>query len=297
MYQQLKSYMEQHSISQSHAAKALGVSKPALNSYLQNKYAGDVAAIDAKVQAYLKLQQERHETAKLDMGFVETKTAKQMLSFLGLSHVLSQLGIVYGGAGVGKTTVLKEYHRRNPACVLIEPDMGYTAKVLLQEICRALGQSDKGNIHEMTERIADTLRGSGRMLMIDEAELLPMRALESVRRIHDKADCAVMLVGMPRLLVNLKGPNAEFKQLFSRVSVRLDLGVDIDEQDLRHIAMDVLGVRQEAVLAKLVGTAKGNVRKLAKLMMIVRYLMQVNQVLVDELDVAFVERADSYLMH
>ena len=32
-------------------------------------------------------------------------------------------------------------------------------------------------------------------------------------------------------------------------------------------------------------------------MMIVRYLMQVNQVLVDELDVAFVERADSYLIH
>lgn len=297
MYQQLKSYMEREGISQSHAAKALGVSKPALNSYLQHKYAGDVAAIDAKVQAYLKLQQERRETAKLDMVFVETKTAKQMLSFLGLAHVLGQLGIVYGGAGVGKTTALKEYQRRNPSSVLIEPDTGYTAKVLLQEICRALGQNDKGNIHDMTERIADTLRGSGRMLMIDEAELLPMRALESIRRIHDKADCAVMLVGMPKLLLNLKGPNAEFKQLFSRVSVRLDMGVNIDETDLRHIAGEVLGVKDETVLTKLTQTAQGNVRKLAKLMMIVRYLMQVNQVPIDHLDAAFVERADSYLIH
>lgn len=297
MYEQLRDFLEQNNISQANAAKYLGISKPALNAYLQNKYAGNVADIDSKVQGYLRLQQERQEVAKLEMCFVETRAAKNMLGFLGLTHKLSQLGIVYGGAGVGKTTVLKEYKKRFPNTILIEPDMGYTAKVLLQEICRALGQNDKGNIHDMTERIADTLRGSGRMLMIDEAELLPMRALESIRRIHDKADCAVMLVGMPKLLLNLKGPNAEFKQLFSRVSVRLDMGVNIEETDLRHIASEVLGVKDDTILAKLTKTAQGNVRKLAKLMMIVRYLMQVNQLDIAELNVELVERADSYLIH
>lgn len=297
MHEKLRDFLEKNHISQVKAAKYLDISRPALNAYLQGKYAGDVAEIDHKVQGYLRLQQERNEVAKLEMDFVETRAAKNMLGFLGLAHKLAQLGIVYGGAGVGKTTVLKEYQQRFPNTILIEPDMGYTAKVLLQEICRALGQSDKGNIHDMTERIADTLRDSGRMLMIDEAELLPMRALESIRRIHDKADCAVMLVGMPRLLLNLKGPNAEFKQLFSRVSVRLDMGSNIDEADLRQITSEILGVKDETVLAKLTQTAQGNVRKLAKLMMIVRYLMQVNQVGIDELDVDLVERADSYLIH
>lgn len=296
MYQELLSYMEETQKSQSAVAKALGVSKATLNLYLQNKYAGDVHALNNKVQSYLNLMQKREKTAQLDIDFVQTNTAKQILSFLGLAHVLQQMGIIYGGAGVGKTTCLKEYQRANPACVLIEPDTGFTAKVLLQELCRALGQDSRGNIHEMTERVVETLRGSGRMLMIDEAELLPLRALESIRRIHDKSGCAVMLVGMPKLLLNLKGPFAEFKQLYSRVSVRLDVGENLSEADLRQMIKETLGIENESVLKELIKTAQGGARKLAKLMLLLQYLMQVNQLKPDELDKAIIQRANQYTM-
>ena len=296
MYQKLLAYMDDAKKSQSAVARALGVSKATLNLYLQNKYAGDVAALDAKVRAFLDLAQKRADTAVLTMDFVETNTAKQMLSFLGLAHVLQQLGIIYGGAGLGKTTCLKEYQRRNPASLLIEPDTGFTARVLLQEICRALGCDTHGNVHDLTERIVDVLRGSGRLLMIDEAELLPLRALESIRRIHDKSGCAVMLVGMPKLLLNLKGPNAQFKQLFSRVSVRLDVGNDLSETDLKQMASETLGVRADAVLKCLIDTAQGGARKLTKLMTLLKYLMQVNGIDADDLDKAFIDRANAYLI-
>ncbi|WP_157750171.1 helix-turn-helix domain-containing protein, partial [Kingella kingae] len=35
---ELKTYLEQTGLSQRNAAKALGVTKPVLNAYLQNKY-------------------------------------------------------------------------------------------------------------------------------------------------------------------------------------------------------------------------------------------------------------------
>ena len=296
MFLKLLDYMKTSGVSQSQVAAALGISKTALSQYLADKYVGDCAKIDAKVAAFLKLQEERAQNVKLEVGFVETKTAKQILSFLGLAHVLGQQGIIYGASGLGKTTALQEYQRRNPQCVLIEPDTGYTAKVLLQEICKALGVDNKGNIHDLTERVVDALRGSGRMIMVDEAELLPLRALESIRRIADKTNCAVMLVGMPKLLLNLKGPNAEFKQLFNRVSVHCNLGDKVGDDDMRSIVVETLGAVDDVVVERLIGAAKGCTRRLVKLMMIVNYLMQVNRIGVDALSADFVDLACGYLI-
>lgn len=299
MYQQLKQYIENKGISQTQVAKAMGIGKSTLNNYLKNKYTGDVAGVDEKAKAYLQLQAEREKIKKLNVPFVETESAEQALNFLALTHHFGEMGIFYGGAGTGKTTVLKEYARRSPSCVLIEPDTGYTAKVLLQEICRKLGQSDKGNMHDMTERIVDVLRDSGRILMIDEAELLPLRALESVRRIQDKSQCGVVLAGMPKLLINLRGANMELKQLFSRVSMRHEFGEMIAESDLQMIAAAILPQHDEAFLSKLVETSKGNVRKLSKLLMILDYLIQTNRQ--NEKFNAFspklIEHANNYLMH
>ena len=233
MIEQLRQFLETSGMSQNKVADRMGVSRSALSGYLNGKYDGDIAGMDKKAALFLEQEGDRAELKKLDIPYVETGTAKKMKGWLGLAAWLGQLGIVYGGAGLGKTTVLKQYAATNPLALLIEPDTGYTAKVLLQEICHALDLSERGNIHELTERVINCLKGdkksrsprdAHRILLIDEAEQLPTRALESLRRIHDKSGVAVALVGMPKLLLNLKGPNSEFKQLFSRVSVKMELG-------------------------------------------------------------------------
>lgn len=294
MNNRLNQYINENKISQSQIARELGISKTALNQYLQGIYAGNLKNIDEKVAAFFRLQEERKTTAQLQVAFVETPTAKQILGFLGLSHVLRKFGIVYGGAGLGKTTAIKEYVRRNPSCVFIEPDMGYTAKVLLQEICKALNLPEKGTIHELTDRIVEVLKDSGRMLIVDEAELLPLRALECVRRIYDKSGCALQLVGMPRLLQNLKGANAEFKQLFSRVCLHCPLGNDVKDVDLLEIISGNLKECEEAEAKHLVKVSHGNVRRLVNLMTIIKYLMQVNRM--DSVEKKLIDKAVSYLI-
>ncbi|MFB5082527.1 AAA family ATPase, partial [Raoultella sp. C349492] len=84
---------------------------------------------------------------------------------------------------------------------LIEADPGYTALVLLQELCESLGLSKRGTIHELSESCITALSGTGRAVLIDEAENLPYRALEVIRRIHDKAGVGIVLAGMPRLIL------------------------------------------------------------------------------------------------
>ena len=111
MFLKLLDYMKTSGVSQSQVAAALGISKTALSQYLADKYVGDVGKIDVKVGAYLRVQEKRSQAAKLNIGFVYTKTAKQILSFLSMTHVLWQLGIMYGDAGTGKTTAQKEYKK------------------------------------------------------------------------------------------------------------------------------------------------------------------------------------------
>ena len=53
--------------------------------------------------------------------------------------------------------------------------------------------------------IIDKLKSSGRLIIVDEAEHLPYTSLELLRRIYDKAEVGILLVGMPRLMKNLKG--------------------------------------------------------------------------------------------
>ena len=49
--------------------------------------------------------------------------------------------------------------------------------------------------------VVNKLNNSGRLLIIDEAENLPYRALEITRRIHDKTAVGVLLVGRNILLL------------------------------------------------------------------------------------------------
>ena len=100
---------------------------------------------------------------------------------------------------------------------MIESDSGYTAKSLLKEIHRRLALSGKGSVYDLMGEVVNKLNQSGRLLIIDEAENLPYRALEITRRIHDKTGVGVLLVGRNILFENLRGFNNQYDQLYSRV--------------------------------------------------------------------------------
>ncbi len=102
------------------------------------------------------------------------------------------------------------------------------------------------------------------MILVDEAELLSTRSLEFIRRIHDLTGVGVVLAGMPRLLISLKGKNNELAQLYSRVSFALDLGNQLPESDLALLAENALGTAEYN--ETLLKAAKGNARRLSKLM-------------------------------
>ena len=275
-------------------ARGVGVTSPVVNQYLHGKYPGNVQEIERKIAAYLQKQREREAERKLEVDYVLTTTAKRVRDVLRLAHVEGEAVVLFGQAGLGKTSSLREYCKQAPDALMIETDPTYTAKVLLQKLAAMLGAEGKGSLNELMDAVVGRLKDSGRIILVDEAENLPLRALECLRRVHDKTGCGLVLAGMPRLLVNLRGKNGELKQLYSRMAFKLDLGESVPDEDLAQIVAQAMPDMDEEAAAELVRTAAGNARRLDKMLRGVVRLARINR---QEPSVEMVRQYAEMLIH
>jgi len=236
---QLKLLMEERGVSGNRVAAAVGVSPAVISGWLKDSYSGDAARIDELVSVFLEKEKEKSAIGDKKLAFVQTSGAKRIFEALRMCHIEGELGVVYGDAGCGKTRAVKEYSKRYKDALLIEADLGFSAKILFKELHQRLGFDGKGNIHDMFEDCCQKLNDTGRLLIIDEAEHLPYRALELLRRLFDKAGIGVALVGMPRLVFNLRGRRGEFAQLYSRVGIACSVSglKETDVEKLVHTAL------------------------------------------------------------
>ena len=263
---ELNDLMTRKGYSQTQVARAIGKSTAVINQYLQGKYAGDVPAIDALARSFINREVEKEKSQKITARFVPTVTSRKGMDVIKYAHLDGDLNVIYGAAGLGKTMILREYAAQHRDALLIEADPGYTARVVLEELCGLLGISKRGNMHELSEACIAALRDSGRLLMVDEAENLPYRALETLRRIHDKSGIGLVLAGMPRLIINLKGKRGEYQQLYSRVGFALCIGDSLPQSDITDIAVSMLpGAGSQEVSEALFKASNGNARRLFKL--------------------------------
>ncbi|MDP8079547.1 AAA family ATPase [Phocoenobacter skyensis] len=279
-HQELSQFMKTHNWGQKQVAQHFEKSITTISQYLNGKYNGDVGELDRKTEELIALHKEKINEAKYKTQFVRTMASKRGMDVMRYAHADGDINVIYGAAGLGKTQMLKQYAKENSSAVLIETDPSCTAKVLLRKICEAVGANARGNNNELLEAIVSKLRDSGRLILVDEAELLSTRSLEFLRRIHDLTNVGVVLAGMPRLIVNLRGKNNELAQLYSRVGFACDLGSELDEEDLGLLASETLGT--DEFNAPLIKACKGNARRLSKLMRGVVRASQINDRPIDE---------------
>lgn len=274
----LKEYMDEQELSQSQVSGQIGRSTATVNQYLQGKYKGDVEAIDKLVVNLIERARSKAQDVAAD--FVETPTAKRILEICGLAHAMNDVYLVIGEAGLGKTVALKRYAQLNANVVMLEVDPTFSAKVLLAELCMALGLQPSRNNHENMQNIVKKLKGSERLLIVDEAELLTNKPLEVLRRIHDKSGIGMVLAGMPRLRANLRGARGQYKQLYSRIGLALDLKDKLPKEDIGMLCEAALDT--DAFNSRLNTVSHGNARRLNKLCRGINRLAVINKRPIDD---------------
>lgn len=269
LQQKLAEFKAKSGMNQTMLARGIGVSPASISMYLNDTYAekgGKYETIEPKIEAFLEVQESKAQREELVLGFVSTKTTRRISEVMRDAHEAGDTVVIYGQAGLGKTQAVKNYCEKNPAAILIEANPSFTALVLMRKLAAAAKVSTVGSLNDLFESVSDRLRDSGRLIVVDEAENLPLRALEIIRRLHDDTGCGLVLSGMPRLVANLRGKHGELVQLYSRVSVALNLGDSMPDEELEQIARAAMPEADDETIAELVKHSNGNTRRMSKLM-------------------------------
>lgn len=212
----LDEFLKSSRLSASALARAIGVSSAAISQYRKGEYKGDLASLAKKINQYItnysdkKQDQPKSEIyASLDF---------KMANFI-INEAVGEreIALLYGEPGTGKTTALREYAKSHSNAVLIEVTPHTSARVILEDLCEALKITPPKTLRAMLKAVAKFLGTADKVLLIDEAEHLPLKALEDLRRIADFSKTPIILCGTGILLRNLVGRDKELKQLYSRI--------------------------------------------------------------------------------
>ncbi|MGY0399444.1 MAG: hypothetical protein ACWIPH_05815 [Ostreibacterium sp.] len=101
---ELAQLMTLQSLSQSQIANQIGKSTAVVNQYLKGTYAGDNVSIDSLIGQLLARYQAKKTEVK--QGYVTTNTSKAINNLITLTHATSEITLVIGEAGLGKTMAL-----------------------------------------------------------------------------------------------------------------------------------------------------------------------------------------------
>jgi len=215
-------------------AAEVGIPYGTFTSWNGGTYAGDNDKIATAVEKWLMSREDRARTAAIlptSPGFQRTPTAEKILALLNFCHHAPDLGVLAGGAGIGKTTAIEEYQRRasNVFIVTAEP-VSRSAHAVLQDLAEVIGVVEKSTTR-LSRAIQNRLRNTNALIIVDEAQHLPTGTLDQLRSLHDRAGCGLVLSGNQTVYSRLAGGNGkpEFAQLFSRVGMRINQDRPTDE--------------------------------------------------------------------
>jgi DNA transposition AAA+ family ATPase len=279
--EKVKLFLESRKWSNVKLARAAGISQATISQFLNGQYPGDIDVMKTKILTILDREVEKDGYRKSKKAFIETSISKRYFDVARACHLDNEIGVCYSAAGLGKTVSGREYAARNSDVIFIEVDPGYTKKYLVQKLAEKIGVANtKKHVSYIFDEVVDKLIDSGRFIIIDEAEQLPYAALETVRRIYDKAGVGILLTGMHKLLNNLRGNRDQYTQLFSRVGMAAKLE-PLTEKDTRLILTSALNL--DGDLWRLYHEECGGItRRLYKLISRTSLIAQLNEVEIDE---------------
>ena len=266
-------FIEKNNLTQATVAKRVNVSKTTLSMYLQGSYAGDVLLLETKLKQFLEREKNRKQSN--DFVFVETSLSQKIQQSCSFAFDTQDIVLIIGASGVGKTAALKKFKEKTKSVIYIECDLSFTPKNILLEIAQQLKldlEKTGKNLFALNDAILKDLKDRDVLLIFDEAELLSYKSLETIRRIHDKSETAIVLAGMPKLRANLRGKKGDFFYFFSRIGIAVDVGSEVSEADLGKVIAEQGEFSNFAEdLKKL---AKGNLRRLTKILKGSRQLLK-----------------------
>jgi hypothetical protein len=152
----------------------------------------------------------------------QTQTVEDITMAVSFAEAVGDISLIYGDAGLGKTVSLMKYISSHPEAIYITlKDCDKSTKGMCEKILSSIGKEEHGADRLLVEAITDYLTENRRLIILDEAQHLSIRALENLRAINDSTETGIVLCGNPTVYDRMHGRGqAHFAQLYSRIGIR-----------------------------------------------------------------------------
>ena len=149
--------------------------------------------------------------------FVKTKNVKGFVALMSelenLPLKIPKIALVTGDFGLGKSETIKWWSFKND-CIYVRANQGMSSRWLLSEIADELGEEYYWNSQATFNSIENHLLQEPKTIIIDEIDyLIEKNTVETLRDIHDRTGCPMVLVGM----ANADRKLAKYPHLVDRI--------------------------------------------------------------------------------
>jgi DNA transposition AAA+ family ATPase len=218
--------------SQASIAKELGISTSALSQYLQDKYPGNVEAIENKARELFEILEKAAAVTKAPK-YVDTSISHEVYAVINYCHFNRCIGFVIGDAGIGKTKAALKYTSDKSETIYITATKACKSlKDIYRMIARKLKISENRNMLDLQFDIRSKLDGSNKIIIIDEAQHLTLAAIDGIRYFNDAIESeddemaqsqpvGIVFIGNHELNSKMLGRNEQsYDQVFSRIQMK-----------------------------------------------------------------------------
>lgn len=256
--------------------RELGINSSHISKYLGGKPECDVVRLEATIEDVIKSAAlRRTDRATL----FETPASRSIHSACELIRKTNDVGLIHGAAGLGKSHGVALYAAQNPsALVLTLNKWSGQADGLAAALATQMETRGKTPGVRRADWLVERLRGSNRLLLLDNAHRLTCGALQwlfdfydACEVAHEGTGLAIALVGNPEVLERIRQNDQQFS--------RIGLLREVRSADTRALAAAMLQrlcpEHAEALhdLAERVVGQPGHLRALKKHLLLMRELL------------------------
>lgn len=263
---ELREFVARTGLTKAALARKLGYSPAVGSLYLSDgpcQYSGDVAKLERKAEEFLRNEARRRVSG---VETAECESADEIRDALEHIRKTNDVGAIVAESGEGKTRGIELYRQTNPLTILYHVrtwarDLGSVEGALFE----AVGKAGYDNRTKRAVFMVNKLRGTDRLIIVDDAHKLTRPALQFLFDFHEETGCPLGLVGT----FDLDDLLEDDAQRFSRVGLHFDIkpsnSSKLIEHLIRTLAPGVNGeAEQIAALCETVAAEHGHYRSVHK---------------------------------
>lgn len=230
-------FIEVSKKSQRQISKETGLSTAVISQFLRGNYTGDNLEVANTINQYLQVGKERLKSINVVEFYPNLHNTKEVIFAATYAHNSCEIALVCGDAGAGKTTALKHYADTNAGVVFITANASTkTSRAILYILTEALGKEPSGTEFMLMRNLVSFLKGSNRLIIIDEADHLNPHALQSLRNLNDEAGVGLVFAGNDKIHHQMYGRGSlQFDQLRTRIGARKKVVNSYTVEEIQNI--------------------------------------------------------------